>query len=134
MPDLDHIGFTGTKEGMTDNQKKLFEEELLKYNSKSTAFHHGDCIGADEQAHNIATKLGFYTIIHPPINDKYRAFCKGNVILPPLEYLDRNHDIVDSSKKMFATPKEEIEQIRSGTWATIRYSKKKKVPVTIINP
>lgn len=45
----------------------------------------------------------------------------------------RNHDIVDATEWLIATPKK-FEEIRSGTWATVRYAKKVKKPVTIIWP
>ena len=52
--------------------------------------------------------------------------------LPPKDYLDRNHDIVDQTDLLIATPKENTEVLRSGTWATIRYAKKINKPTWII--
>lgn len=126
-------GFTGTQSGMTTKQKAVFETLLAENNV--SMFHHGDCIGADAESHAIALKRGVEVIIHPPINDSKRAFCKGaSVVLSPKEYLDRNHDIVNSSSLLFATPKEDKEKIRSGTWATIRYAAKHGKKLFIILP
>jgi len=56
-------------------------------------------------------------------------------VLPSEEYLVRNHDIVDAVDKMYAFPKEIEEQWRgSGTWATIRYAKKKKKSLMVSFP
>lgn len=134
------IGFTGTQIGMTDFQKCKFYELLDDLHVKE--FHHGDCIGADADAHNLVVeyfknKLGVFTgkiIIHPPIKDIKRAFCKAKTILEPKDYISRNHDIVDASELIIATPKEFEEQMRSGTWATVRYTKKTNKRLIIIYP
>lgn len=129
------IGFTGTQDGMTSFQMESVEKILQRGKEKGyTDFHHGDCIGADEQAHSIAIKLGYRVIIHPPINSSKRAYCKGDYHFSKKEYIDRNHAIVDASRIMIATPKENTEKLRSGTWATIRYAKKMKKPVMIVYP
>jgi len=97
-------------------------------------FHHGDCIGSDEEAHDIARGRGGNIIIHPPNIAKKRAFCKGDHIYPPYPYLDRNKYIVVLSQIMIAAPKETNDQLRSGTWFTIRYAHRMQKPLIIINP
>lgn len=131
------IGFTGTQEGMTDIQKKKFSGFINKIDISE--FHHGDCIGADEDAHdmiNLSSASQSFTIIHPPIKKDKRANCEiiSGTILEPKEYLERNHDIVDSCDLLIACPKEKTEQLRSGTWATVRYAKKQKKNILIIYP
>ena len=42
------ISFTGTRKGMTENQKRLFLACLDR--DEVEEFNHGDCIGADEDA------------------------------------------------------------------------------------
>lgn len=129
-----HIGFTGTREGMSDNQKIELTKKLKEYisNNRNVIFHHGDCIGADKEAFEIAKSLDCYTISHPPVNEKYRAFCKSNIILEAKDYLDRNKDIVNESIELIAAPLEDEEQLRSGTWSTIRYAKNKLTNVIIL--
>ena len=127
-----NIGFTGTQKGMTDNQK--YHVARLLFDLKGTEFHHGDCVGADAQAHEIALKTGYYIIIHPPVNPDKRAFCETGSTLPEKEYLERNKDIVDTTDVLIATPKTETDELRSGTWSTIRYAKKKGKKVYIIRP
>lgn len=137
------IGFTGTQTGMTEMQQKVFYQVMLDFGGTKTQkeFHHGDCIGADAQAHRLACcSLGWKPIIHPPRNPSKRAWCATTwpcpefQVLPTKEYLERNHDIVDTSFALIATPAQDEEQLRSGTWATIRYAKKKNIHLAIIYP
>jgi len=130
------IGFTGTQVGMNNQQKKylaLFFDRLLKEYDIESA-HHGDCIGADSQFHNFAVYYKIKTVIHPPINKSKRAFCKSDEILPEDEYLIRNKNIVDAVDIIVATPKEDASILRSGTWSTIRYARKKQKRLLIIYP
>ena len=127
------MGFTGTQAGMTNRQRSRFAQLL---DQSVEEFHHGDCIGADEEAHKLTrltipdTKI----VIHPPSNTSKQAFCASDEIRAPKPYLDRNHDIVDETDELIATPKGFEEELRSGTWATVRYARRKNKKVTIIWP
>lgn len=133
------IGFTGTQKCMTRDQRAGFYQLFIRLAREHVEFHHGDCIGADAQAHDIVEsisvleELRVQMIIHPPTNPAKRAFKKGRVLLPK-EWMDWNPDIVDASTIMIVTPKEYIEQIRSGTWATIRYARRSKKTCYVIWP
>ena len=131
-----NLGITGTKRGGTVKQLEKAQERLKKmFTGGFKNLHHGDCIGFDAQIHEIALPIGFCITIHPPRNSSRRAFCKGAcLVLPTKDYLDRNHDIVKESESMIAGPGEVEEQLRSGTWATIRYAKKSGVCLEIIFP
>jgi hypothetical protein len=116
-------------------QKKLdeiLEDEIFLF--EELEFHHGDCIGADDQAGNLAIELGYTIVTHPPTNESKRAFADYDIELPRKPYLERNHDIVNQTDHLIAAPKEMDEQVRSGTWATIRYAEKKMKDLTIIFP
>lgn len=127
------IGFTGTQRGMTDSQKQDLTALLTRY--RPSEFHHGDCIGADAQAHAIAISLGIRVIIHPPRYASKRANCTGAAeTRPPDEYLIRNSHIVAETDRLFATPGERAEQLRSGTWATVRCARRTQKPVHLILP
>jgi hypothetical protein len=39
-------------------------------------------------------------------------------------FIKRDHDIVDETEVMLATPVSREEHMRSGTWTTVRYAKK----------
>lgn len=96
--------------------------------------HHGDCIGADVDFHKLSRIQGLRIIGHPPIKVNMRAFCEFDEIRKPKKFIDRNHDIVNESDWMIFTPSGFIELLRSGTWATIRYSKIKKRDGFIVWP
>lgn len=128
-------GMTGTQRGINTRQKKKFVIDIVEFNP--TEFHHGDCIGADEECHYLVQEhLPLCQIyIHPPIYESKRAFCKGAYFIHEAkDYLVRNKDIVKVSQKMFVLPGEMEEQIRSGTWSTWRYAKKLSKEIDLILP
>lgn len=133
---LDSVGTTGTQRGGTVEQ--LVSARMILQRAFAAGYHklrHGDCIGWDEEIHAIALEIGFDVIIHPPDNDSKRAFCTGaKLVLPPKPYLERNHDIVDASVALIAGPGERLEQLRSGTWATIRYARTKYKKIYYVLP
>jgi len=48
--------------------------------------------------------------------------------------LERNRAIVDETDILLAAPLESEEQLRSGTWATVRYARKQHKTVLVIFP
>jgi hypothetical protein len=136
-----HVGFTGTKIGMHPNQRLELAEHLLYLKGLGfTHFHHGDCIGADTQAAKIAKQFGFFIVAHPghprdKNNTMYRAFTECNDEVREVKpFIQRDHDIVDETERMIATPAGCTEEIRSGTWTTVRYARKQSKEVHIIYP
>jgi len=129
------VGFTGTQSGMNDRQLAKLDSMLRALSAPGSIgeFHHGDCIGADEQFHQ-AVNDPYRTRIHPPEDSKKRAWCHSEHILKPKPYLERNHDIVDAVDVLIATPRTNHEELRSGTWATIRYALSKGKKVIVIYP
>jgi hypothetical protein len=99
-------------------------------------FHHGDCIGSDKVAHDVIAELFPHTriIIHPPLIRTKRAFCAGHEERPIRDYLIRNRYIVSETDALFATPKEMKEELRSGTWSTVRFARKVGGHVRILYP
>jgi len=123
------IGFTGSRFGPTSDQA-----EMLKFWIGSVEeVHHGDCVGADATADAIAASYGTRRVAHPPVRAEFRAWCQTEETRPERPYLTRNHDIVDETDFLVATPSGP-EHLRSGTWATIRYARKKDKSVVIIWP
>lgn len=106
--------------------------EVITRFPKDTLFHHGKCIGADEETNNYLRLNGFKTVGHPPINHKYLSACEVDFLLPAKEYIARNHDIVDTSVTLIVAPREAFEVTRSGTWATYRYAKTQKKHIIVI--
>jgi hypothetical protein len=124
-----NVGFTGTDKGMTTFQVPVIVKFLESNLKRIDRADHGDCIGSDKQFHDICVRLGLMSKIwiHPPVYRYKRAFCHvddPSHVLPPREYLQRDDDMAKVCTIMLATPAEEEEITRSGTWATIRYAKK----------
>lgn len=114
------VGFTGSRVGMSVKQTIALRAVL----SSTDEFHHGDCLGADAEAHRIAREAGVRAIVvHPPSDPKARAFCAGDVQRAPVPYLIRNRSIVNETEFLIAAPRGP-EVLRSGTWATVRYARK----------
>lgn len=137
------VGFTGTREGLTKHQREILSSLFLQ-SKRITELHHGDCTGADEQAHFLALARGtIKVVVHPPDDDKYRAFASETQRVFPLvcievrepkPYLERNRDIVDETEKLIACPIGVVEKLRSGTWSTVRYALKQNKRVFVIYP
>lgn len=132
------IGFTGTRQGMTAAQRSAFKEILAKIDVDE--FHHGDCIGADADAHHIIRDLfpGCTIISHPPVDNSQRAGCESDFARRPKPFLVRNHDIADEADILIGCPKEGHEIKRgtrgAGTWATIHYGRSLRMKVLVIWP
>ena len=126
-------GFTGPRIGMTFMQKEKLAVLLSAQSYRE--FHHGDCVGADAEAHEMALKSGVPVVIHPPENPILRAHCLGaSKTLPEKDYIDRNHAIVDACDVLIGTPSSKMMVMKSGTWATIRYARKRGKQVILIYP
>ncbi len=125
-------GFTGSQDGISEKQCKELERLFKKYTV--TILHHGCCTGADEQAHNIARKLGILITGHPPENQSKLSQCiyDCDFVIDARPYLDRNRDIVDDCEMLFVGPSKP-EYLRSGTWSTKRYAKKSGTPFHILS-
>lgn len=132
---MTRIGITGSRLGLTDAQYET-ARKLLSALSPGSEVHHGDCVGADQQAHDIVREHSSDTQIvgHPPDKPALRAFCEVDVEEPPKQYLLRDLDIVKSSDTLLAFPHTTFEIRKSGTWATVRMARKHKVPVMIVWP
>ena len=127
------VGFTGTQI-LPDEwaNRRLYSLLSFLLDQGYTELHHGDCVGADRLAHVTAVCVGMRVVLHPPTNDSKRAFCTADREWPPLPYLSRNKVIVDFCDEMIAMPRTSNEQLRSGTWATVRYARKRGKRITLI--
>jgi hypothetical protein len=127
------FGFTGTRQGIAAEQKSALRNFL---DGGAGEFHHGDCIGADSEAHDIADACGYGIILHPPTNYSERAWREvpRHMMRPERPYLDRNRNIVRETASLIAAPAEPEEQLRSGTWSTVRFARKQGKPVFLILP
>jgi hypothetical protein len=116
------VGFTGTREGMSEQQQKRLRAWLFT-RLPVHEFHHGDCVGADFEAACIADSLCIATVAHPSVHASLRAYHKSTRVLTPKHPIDRNYDIVDACSFLLVAPRAQREELRSGTWMTFRYAK-----------
>lgn len=128
------IGFTGTQEGMSDLQKAMLVGVLARLSPD--VFHHGDCIGADAEAHALVREHApnCRIEIHPPQDESKRAFCGGDKVWPARPYLARNRTIVFCCDELVAAPKTRAEELRSGTWSTVRAARRCGKPIHMVWP
>jgi hypothetical protein len=63
------IGITGTREGATPAQLDELRSHIAQIYAhngvNATVLHHGDCVGVDEQAHDIAREYDMLIEVHP---------------------------------------------------------------------
>ncbi len=127
------LGFTGTRSGMREAQRKRVER-IIDELSPSLAVH-GDCLGADSQFHTLCRDRRIPIEIYPCNLHNQRAYSEyARHIHPPKDPIVRNHDIVDCCDVLLATPRGSREVIRSGTWATIRYATKRGKKICMVYP
>ncbi len=126
------IGFTGTQQGMTDAQANTTAALIQRLDPEEA--HHGDCIGADAEFHRMCRLYSVKIVRHPPIKTDKRSFCDFDLDRLPQDHLVRNRDIVREVDVLIATPRSNQEEVRSGTWATIRHAEDAKVPRYIVWP
>ena len=116
-----NIGFTGNRHGLRIDQKDNIILLLNHYisNSNNIIVSHGDCVGADTIFHNLclnykkthSDKLMIH--IYPPNNSALRANNKADI------------NIIKNCSILIACPIDKNnEELRSGTWSTIRQARK----------
>jgi predicted Rossmann fold nucleotide-binding protein DprA/Smf involved in DNA uptake len=110
------VGFTGTRQGMSASQRKQLQWVLTEAFPVARVIH-GGAVGADREAHVIADDAEIATTVHPAGRDP----------------LARNRRIVAECDLLIAAPRENLEEQRSGTWATIRYARQAGKPVVMLS-
>ena len=145
MGTITSIGFTGTQRVLAAAQACTLQAVLNRLHMHDIyAYHHGTCIGADEQFDAMIRLIdnpGSTIHIHPPLNQNKVAACcdrpagaRQMLVHIKKDYLDRNADIVSKSHILIACPNTKHEVMRSGTWATIRCAKRQGVPFVVVFP
>lgn len=121
------VGFTGTRNGMTPEQRGRVGRMLSRWQLGDTLLGiHGDCVGADADFDAICCELGIVRwcrpctlkgeVVHP-----FRAKTGAVQIALPTNPMARNRRIAEQCDVMIGCPPNDFELWRgSGTWATIR--------------
>ena len=132
------IAMTGTQKGM--NAFQMSECWILLHLFRPKEVHHGGCVGADKNFHDIVRHLpGPSLKVHcHPAWDKVgdqMADCYGDKNYQSLPPLVRNQEMVmQGVDGLWAFPHQERMIVRSGTWATVRYALKADRRVFVITP
>lgn len=134
------LGITGTRDGMTEAQEKVFRKVIAGFSFPEV--HHGSCEGVDIQAARI-----IHEICSPWKQGVWRCICHpgpegiGDGIsgvdtdrLPPLGHFARNRAIVDEIDLLIVIPRETEQQEFGGTWYTHDYAIKKSKDLMVIWP
>jgi hypothetical protein len=117
------------------NRQRVQVYGLLK-GLKATEFIHGDCVGADCEAHALAESLGLFIHVYPGQNAKQsiikRAFCRPTkgTVYPIAHFYVRNKMIVDRCEVLIACPGKNREG--GGTAHTMLYAEKIKRKMYVI--
>ena len=134
--ELQVVGFTGTRNGMSAEQLEGVKR-ILEILSQKLDFVglHGDCIGADADFDSMCKEVESKTRIRPCTFENIRAYCESEEISEPKRPMQRNRDIVADANIMIACPPNDVEIKKgSGTWATIKFSRKAKKLLFIVFP
>jgi hypothetical protein len=132
-----HLGFTGSKDRITPIQVDVLYDLMVKLRNKGFLWmHNGDCITSDQTAGLLwsSHKIGGMLMLHPPSNPSLRANLVADIVCEPRDYIHRDRHIVLCSELIIATPQTSYEEIRSGTWTTVRYARKQRRKIFIIKP
>lgn len=131
------VGFTGTQTGTTPEQHNRLCHVVQELSP--TEWHHGCCIGADSESVDVVFQHTprARIVAHPP--EKTGRMSRESLRMSedkrkPRPYLERNRDIVNESQVLVACPDGEKEELRSGTWMTIRYGRKRGIRIIIVWP
>ena len=130
------VGFTGTRHGLEIGQKHALHLWLENNAPRLEFFHHGAQVGADSEAVElITTWLRDRPVIvaHPGPSACPRAIRNSTELRPEKPYLARNLDIARECQLLLACPMGP-EEVRSGTWATVRYARTLRRQIVIFWP
>lgn len=139
------VGFTGTREGLTEQQSISFAHWFNDKQYLIDSFSHGCCVGADTTAVQIVyqhqkgpqgSKYDFPVFALPCTLWKFvsrEAWELSTEVAFPEDALDRNKKIVENSDLLLACPKGP-QELRSGTWYTVQFARKQHKPVVVFWP
>ena len=134
------IGFSGTRNGGMSFEQISTIIRILDSCGNYIIVNHGDCQGMDAEFHQLCIEYRnqhpdkkIVIRIFPPTIQTMRAHCDGDIMMSAQPYITRNKTILQYSSMLIACPKNKVqEELRSGTWSTIRQAKKLKIKTIIL--
>lgn len=126
------VGFTGSRDIKNISQERLGElKDFIYDNIESITYVvHGGAIGMDSYFHDICID-----ILPVFVRPAYKQ-CRLRGIYEqakPKKPLNRNRDIVNECDLLIAVPTDpDNEELKSGTWATVRYARNNKKQIKFI--
>lgn len=137
------IGFTGTRNGMTKQQKEVIEDLLLKcqaVSSEQGVAIDGVCVGSDTDFNKLAKEALYHTKGYPghsmknPTDLTFRGDGEYDELEESDTHFARNRRIVNDTNVLFATPYSNNLDGPGGTNFTISYARKRNKPVYVVYP
>lgn len=133
------IGFTGTRQidKISEGRLSLLAAWLEMYSLRNqdipgVTVVHGCAYGADTFVHERCLQYNIPIIGRPTYNRNSNLTNFMYLYLPEAPLI-RNKKIVDNCDILIALPiDKDVEELRSGTWATIRYARKLNKKIIII--
>jgi hypothetical protein len=124
---------------MTEAQRKAVGLWLMEHETGIRQLHHGACMGADVDFHNVCIDMEMIQLIHVhPSDDRFtnrlrqlKQIERVAMIWPEEAPLQRDLTMVQYSDVLLATPLQDDEIVRSGTWATVRRARKLRKTVHV---
>lgn len=139
MADKRAIVITGTRQEPGD-AIRIIMLQLLSFNPAKVKFIVGGASGVDITFAMLARALDFEVFVvlpNAPFDERADEYCTGFEQLTTTgpvskRYLARNTRMLElCTGHVLAFPKSNKEELRSGTWATIRRARKLDLPVDI---
>lgn len=135
------VSFTGSQSGMILAQRGHLLQQLKTL--RPSAFIHGGCVGADDEADELAAYLGIPRFVFgssnvlKSVSETTMLARVGSAVVfigPRVPPLQRNPKIVDAGDLLIAAPKERAEVLRSGTWTTVRLARRAGKQIVLLLP
>lgn len=129
------IAFTGTRTPPEDAAQEI--ERVLAGLPKNARILTGGAIGVDALVARAAHRAGFHVHTVLPANRRqvdscWAQFCRTHEQMPTgTSYMQRNNRLVALADRLIAFPRTADEELRSGTWATVRRGRAKGVLVEV---
>ena len=129
------LGLTGARTGFTEPQLRALRGVVAMLPDRIV---HGGAVGVDEALDRWFRSLGLppdRIEVYPASGERARvAVNRGGVVHPVMSPLYRNRLITKRCDRLLACPGTQVENMRSETWAIVRYARAAGKPITLVLP